>query len=106
MNYEFVVVTTTTGDPAVAERIATDLVDRRLAACVQVYGPVRSTYGWQGKVEYTEEHVVTLKTSVGKLADVKQAIAELHPYDVPELIATPIVDGSPAYLGWLGEQLR
>lgn len=103
---DFVVITTTTGDHAVAQQIATDLVDRRLVACAQIAGPVRSVYRWQGRVEYTEEIVVTFKTSSANVSAVKQAIAELHPYDVPELIVTPIIDGGSSYLAWMDEQTR
>jgi periplasmic divalent cation tolerance protein len=103
---DFVVITTTTGDHAVAQQIATDLVDRRLVACAQIAGPVRSVYRWQGRVEYTEEMVVTFKTTIANVEAVKHAIAELHPYDVPELIVTPIIDGGPSYLAWMEEQTR
>lgn len=105
MDYEFVQVQTTTGSQTVAERITTELVDRGLAACVQLAGPVRSSYRWQGKEEHTDEYLMLIKTSVSLLPEVKATIARLHPYDVPEVIATPIVDGSEGYLKWLGESL-
>lgn len=94
-------VSTTTGDRELAGRIATELVDRQLAACVQVSGPVESTYRWQGKIERTEEWICTAKTLEEHFPAVEKLISELHPYDVPELIATPIVAGSEAYLSWL-----
>lgn len=103
---DFVVLTTTTGDHAVANRIATELVDRRLVACAQISGPVRSVYRWQGRVESTEEIVVTFKTIASNIEAVQETIARLHPYDVPELIVTPIIGGSKSYLDWMDEQTR
>jgi periplasmic divalent cation tolerance protein len=98
-------ITTTTGTREVAERIAIELVDLRLAACVQVSGPMTSIYRWQGKVENAEEWLCTAKTSREKLPAIQELLKRLHPYEVPELIATPIVGGSEAYLTWLAEQL-
>ncbi len=102
---DYLQISTTTGDRHDAERIATELVSRRLAACVQISGPIHSTYRWQGKVETAEEWLCVAKTQRGQLAAIQQLISELHPYEVPEIIATPIVDGSPAYLAWLNEQI-
>jgi len=102
---ELIQVSTTTGTRDVAERIAVELVDRRLAACVQVSGPIQSTYRWQGQVESSEEWLCTAKTSRAQLDAIRELLKQLHPYEVPELIAMPIVDGSPDYLKWLSEQL-
>jgi periplasmic divalent cation tolerance protein len=102
---EFVQITTTTGTREVAERIAVELVSRRLAACVQVSGPIQSTFRWQGAVETAEEWLCTAKTGNEQMEAIEKLVKELHPYEVPELIATPIVGGSEAYLKWLGEQL-
>ncbi len=101
---EFVQVTTTTGARHDAEQIASELVSRRLAACVQVSGPITSTFRWQGKVETAEEWVCTAKTTLAQLSAIEKLFEEIHPYDVPEVIATPIVDGSAAYLRWVQEQ--
>ena len=98
-----VILTTTTGDHAVAERIAVELVDRRLVACVQISGPVRSVYRWQGKVEFADEFVIDCKTTSEQAEAVKQAITELHPYDLPEIIVVPITGGSGPYLEWVAE---
>lgn len=94
-------VTTTTGDHAVALRIATELVDRRLAACVQVSGPVTSVYRWQGAVETSQEWLCTAKTTNEHWPAIERLVGELHPYDTPELIATPITQVSDAYSAWL-----
>jgi periplasmic divalent cation tolerance protein len=98
-------ITTTTGTREVAERIAVELVDLRLAACVQLSGPMTSIYRWQGNVENADEWLCTAKTSREKLPAIQELLKRLHPYELPELIATPIVGGSEAYLKWLAEQL-
>ena len=102
---DFIQITTTTSNRSDADRIAYTLVERRLAACVQVIGPITSTYRWQGHVETAEEWSCIIKTSQAQLDVIRQVFRELHPYEVPELIATPIVAGGEAYLKWLGEQL-
>ena len=102
---EFIQITTTTNSRENAEQIAAELVSRRLAGCVQVSGPIRSMYRWQGKLETAEEWICFIKTHRAKLLGIQNLLAELHPYDVPEIIATPIVDGSEQYLAWLDEQL-
>lgn len=99
-------VTTTTGDREIATRIATELVDRRLAACVQISGPVESTYQWQGKIERTEEWLCVAKTVREHWPAIEQLVSELHPYDVPELIATEIVAASVAYQAWLRSEVQ
>jgi len=98
-------ITTTAGSREEADRIATTLVDRRLAGCVQIVGPIRSVYRWQGEIEHSEEWLCQIKTTREQYAAVEAAIRELHSYDCPEIIATPIVAGSAAYLQWLAEQL-
>jgi periplasmic divalent cation tolerance protein len=103
---EFLQITTTTGTRQDAEQIAAELVARRLAGCVQVSGPIVSTYRWQGNTETSEEWMCTIKTGREQLPAIRQTIDELHPYEVPELIATPIVDGSERYLNWLRDQLK
>jgi len=102
---EYVQITTTTGTRNDAEQIASELVSRRLAGCAQITGPVASTFRWQGKVETAEEWMCTVKTTRSQLGAIQKLFDEIHPYEVPEVIATPIADGSAAYLKWLGEQV-
>lgn len=102
---EFLQVTTTTGSRHDAEKIAAELVSRRLAGCVQVIGPIASTYRWQGKIETAEEWMCVVKSDREQLTAIQGVIDEIHPYEVAELIATPIVGGSDKYLAWLAEQL-
>ena len=69
-------------------------------------GPIASTYRWQGQIENAEEWVCTAKTTQAQFAGIQEVLRRLHPYEVPELIATPVVGGSAAYLKWVGEQLK
>ena len=103
--HETIQVNTTTATKAEAERIAAALVERRLAACVQVSGPIHSCYRWQGKIETAEEWLCTAKTTREAYDQVEQAIRDLHSYEEPEIIAVPIVAGSAGYLTWLREQV-
>jgi periplasmic divalent cation tolerance protein len=82
-------------------RIAHELVEHRLAACVNVVAGVQSTYRWEGKVETEAEHLLVIKTRRDRLPALKAAFVALHPYEVPELIILPIEDGLPSYLAWL-----
>jgi periplasmic divalent cation tolerance protein len=102
---EYVQITTTTGKRQDAEQIASELVSRRLAGCAQITGPITSTFRWQGRVETAEEWMCMVKTTRAQLDAIQKLLDEIHPYEVPEVIATPIVDGSAAYLKWLGEQV-
>lgn len=102
---EFVQISSAAGSREEADRIAAALVERRLAGCVQIVGPVRSVYRWQGQVEQADEWLCLVKTTREQYAAVEAAIRELHSYDCPEIIATPIVAGSAAYLAWLAENV-
>jgi periplasmic divalent cation tolerance protein len=103
---EFIQIVTTTAHKADAEKIARALVERRLAACVQIGGPITSCYRWQGQVETAEEWLCAIKTRREFYERVEAAIKELHPYQTPEILATPIIAGSPDYLTWLQEQTQ
>jgi periplasmic divalent cation tolerance protein len=103
---KFVQTVTTTPSQTLARRIARALVDRRLAACVQIVGPVESTYRWQGKVATAREWLCLLKTTQARYPQVAAAIESLHPYDTPEIIALPITAGSRRYLDWLTSSVR
>ncbi len=96
-------VTTTAPDEAMAQRLAAALVESRLAACVQVSGPITSTYRWRGAVESGQEWLCTAKTTEACWPGIERLVAEHHPYDTPELIATPITHASAAYEAWLRE---
>jgi periplasmic divalent cation tolerance protein len=98
-------VITTTGSREDAARVARALVEARLAACVQVIGPITSTYWWQGAIEEAAEYLCLAKTRRDRFAAVEAAIRAVHPYDVPEVLAVPVEAGSAAYLAWLAGEL-
>lgn len=99
-------VFTTTGDRDEADAIAQRLVEQQLAACVQVIGPITSTYRWEGAVESGIEWLCIIKTDEAQWEAVEQAIRELHSYDVPEIVAMPITVGHTPYLAWLKDAVR
>ena len=102
---DLIQIVTTTPDEESAQCIARSLVERRLAACVQISGPIESIYRWQGQVETAQEWRCTIKTSGERFEAVASAIRELHSYEVPEILATPIVTGDPDYVRWLLESV-
>ncbi len=94
-------VTTTLPDRAAAERLASVLVEERLAACVQVLGPIVSTYRWKDQIERADEWYCHVKTTLDRLTAAQARIRELHSYEQPEIIALPITGGDPGYLRWI-----
>lgn len=100
----YVQVTTTTDSRKEAAEIAKAAVTGRLAACAQLVGPIASVYWWEGEIESAEEWMVLFKTTADCFDDLAALITEQHSYDTPEIIATPIVVGSPEYLAWVREQ--
>jgi periplasmic divalent cation tolerance protein len=103
---KFVQMVTTTASRAEARSIARAVVDRRLAACVQIVGPVESTYRWQGKVATAREWLCLIKTTQARYRQLAAAIEVLHHYDTPEIVALPIAAGSRRYLDWLASSVR
>jgi len=100
----FQLVLTTAGSDEQAESIARALVERRLAACVNIT-PVCSVYRWNGEVTREGERLLFIKTTEGRLPELRAAIRELHTYEVPEVIALPIAAGDPDYMRWLAESV-
>ena len=100
---EHLQVLTTTASEEEAGSIAALLVERKLAACVQVVGPIVSRYRWKGEIEEAREWQCLAKTTRDAYDVVEAAIREVHSYDEPEIIATPIVAGSAGYLAWIDE---
>ena len=97
----FIQVLTTTDRRELADAIARHLIAKRLAACVQIVGPITSVYRWQGQIETSQEWQLWIKTQQERFDELSAAIAALHTYEVPELIVVPIVAGSEKYLSWL-----
>lgn len=97
-------VLTNVPDEVAAQTIAHLLVERRLAACVNMLPAVQSVYQWQGKLEQASEVTLLIKTTQVRYAELEAAIKSSHPYQVPEIIAMQVVAGLPAYLGWIAEE--
>lgn len=104
MNPDCVQVTVTAASREEADRIAEDAVERRLAACAQVQGPIASVYRWEGRLEHAAEWYCHLKTTRARAAALEARVRELHGYRNPEIIALPIVAGSAEYLRWIASE--
>jgi len=100
-----IVVLTTCSTVEEAEKIARHLVESRVAACVSLSSPVRSIYRWKGAVEDASEIALTIKSRRDLWPQLEAALRKVHPYDVPEMLALPVVEGLPAYLDWLDQEL-
>jgi periplasmic divalent cation tolerance protein len=94
-------VLTTVASHDDAQELAEELVTRRLAACVNIVGPISSTYRWKGEVERSEEFLLLIKTTEAQVAPLEDAVRGLHSYEVPELIAFTVDSGLPGYLDWI-----
>ncbi len=103
---DYVQVITTTARRDEAEQIARTLVDARLAACVQIVGPVSSTYRWQGQVETAEEWQCLIKSKQAVLPRLMEAVRRSHPYEVPEILVFPVLSGNANYLAWIDAQVN
>jgi periplasmic divalent cation tolerance protein len=99
-------VLTNLPDKDAAGRLATALVERRVAACVNVLGECSSVYRWQGRIETAAEVPMLIKTTAAAYPALEQAIRALHPYELPEIIAVPLSVGLPAYLQWVDAETR
>lgn len=103
---EKIVVLSTCGSEEEAVRIAKRLVDEHLAACVNLIPRIRSIYRWQDKVEDSTEWLLIVKTSRARFPALRTVLEAAHSYELPEVLALPVVDGSPNYLDWLDSELR
>jgi periplasmic divalent cation tolerance protein len=99
----FVIVLTTLPGNADIESFAHALVDEHLAACVNILPRMQSIYRWEGVVEHAEERQAVVKTTRDRVEQLKARLADLHPYEVPEILVIPIVDGGETYLDWISE---
>lgn len=103
---DMIQVFTTAGSREEARTIAGAIVEQRLAACVQVIGPISSTYWWQGQMETAEEYLCLIKTKGSVFALLERAIREVHSYETPEILAMPVVEANEDYLFWLRGEVR
>ncbi len=104
MDYFIVLVTTSSNDEA--ERIAHELIERRLAACINIINGITSIYVWKGNVEKSTEALMIIKTRSDKLDELISNVRELHSYEVPEIVAIPIVKGFKEYIKWIDDVLE
>ncbi|QOC22956.1 divalent-cation tolerance protein CutA [Wenzhouxiangella sp. AB-CW3] len=106
MSEDLCLVLTTCPDEDSAERLAAVLVEQRLAACVSAGSPARSTYPWQGSIEHEREIPLTIKTVREKVPALSEALVAHHPYEVPELLVLPVIDGLDAYTQWIRDWIQ
>ena len=103
---EYIQVLTTVGNKADAEKIARTLVEEKLAACVQILGPLTSYFHWQGKLDTAGEYLCLVKSRNDLFTELEKAIKDQHPYEVPEILALPVVKGGKEYLDWMAAELH
>lgn len=102
---ETMIVLCNVPEQALAEQIATTLLNEQLAACVNIMAACQSMYRWQGKIEMASEIPMLIKSSKALYPRLQARLLELHPYEVPEIVALPLQDGLPAYLTWVAGEL-
>lgn len=103
---KYILVLTTVPDEKTGQTIAEKLVKERLSACVTVSAASQSFYWWQGKISNEKEHILFIKTKATLFTDLEKKIAEIHPYEVPEIVALPFLEGSTKYLSWIEKETK
>ena len=106
MNEQYIMVFVTTTSKSEAEKISQNLLDERLIACANIIGPMASHFHWKGKVEQAEEFLIIMKSRSDLFELLSNLVARVHSYEVPEIVAIPIIAGSKSYLAWIDEALR
>ena len=105
-NTNYIIVLVTTANKTEAEKISQALLKEKLIACANIISPVTSFFHWSGKVDKCEECLVVMKSRLDLFAELAERVKGLHSYEVPEILALPIVEGSKAYLGWMERVLK
>jgi periplasmic divalent cation tolerance protein len=105
MNEQYLLILSTCPDKETAIRVANTLVSKRLAACVNILPKLTSVYHWQGQIEASEEHLLLIKSTRTAYDEVESAICETHPYELPEVVAVPLIAGLESYLAWIGDNV-
>lgn len=103
---EYIQVVTTTEKKDDAQKVATFVIEKRLAGCVQIIGPITSTFWWKDNIEIAEEWICVIKSRLDLYPEIEKAIRQVHPYEVPEILGMPIISGSKDYLKWLSNELK
>ncbi|MEM0096506.1 MAG: divalent-cation tolerance protein CutA [Candidatus Bathyarchaeia archaeon] len=106
MENQYIIVLVTAPSKNEAEKIAKTLLEERLIACANIIGPVHSLFWWLGKIDKAQEHLIIMKTRKALFGKVCERVKALHSYQIPEIIAMPITEGSKDYLKWLDESLE
>ncbi len=106
MNTDFILVLVTTANKEEAEKIAQKLLGNKLIACANIISPITSYFHWSGKIDCAEECLVVMKSRMNLFGELVECVKGLHSYEVPEVLALPIVAGSESYLGWMGQVLK
>jgi len=103
---EYIQVITSTQNKKDAEKIATELIRMKLAACTQILGPVNSSYWWNGNIETANEWLCIIKSKKSLYSKIETVIKKMHPYQIPEILALPVLEGSKDYLKWLDNEVQ
>jgi len=106
LSNSYIIIIVTTASREEAETIVQRLLEARLIACANIVGPVSSHFHWSGKIEKAEEYLILMKSRKDLFEKLSETVKALHSYEVPEILALPIVEGSKAYMDWLGSCLR
>jgi len=106
MSGNYIIVLVTTVNKAEAEKIAQTLLEEKLIACANIINPVISFFHWSGRIDEAEECLVVMKSRMDLFAELAERVKALHSYEVPEILALPIVEGSKAYFNWMGGVLK
>ena len=101
-----IVILITTPDAKTGEKIARFLLEKKLAACVSMKDGFTSRYRWKGKLERSKETLLLVKTAAKNFSSVCRAVEKIHPYEVPEILALPVIEGSKKYLEWLADSVK
>ena len=106
MNHNYIIILVTAKDKQEAEKITQSLLKERLIACANIVNPVTSFFHWSGKIDKAEECLIVMKSHMDLFSQVAEHVRRLHSYEVPEILALPIVEGSAAYLDWMSSVLK
>ncbi|MDR2017549.1 MAG: divalent-cation tolerance protein CutA [Syntrophobacterales bacterium] len=103
---EVIQITTTADNKETVERIGMSLVEKKLAACIQILGPIKSVYRWKGNVENAEEWLCLIKSKTSLYKEIETDILRLHPYELPEITVTDVIGGLAGYIRWVEDETR
>lgn len=102
---KYIQISTTVAKRNDAERIAKILSEQKLSACTQIIGPITSIYRWKGKIQKSQEWLCIVKARRSQYREIEETIKSIHPYELPEIIAVPIIEGSKEYLRWIQKEI-